>query len=326
MNIELHKIPIRKLVDGYVNSDEEGVKGWGGKLDIRPKYQREFVYKDKQRDAVIHTVRKGFPLNVMYWVKNVHCADEASVSYEVLDGQQRAISMCEYVNNNFSIDYKLFSNLTNDEQEQILTYELMVYFCEGADSEKLAWFETVNIAGAVLTKQELRNAVYSGPWLSDAKRYFSKTGCAAYKIANKYLTGAAIRQDYVETAIGWISDRDINEYMSKHQQAPDALELWSYFQSVITWTQGKFPNYRKEMKGVDWGNLYNKFKDETLDPAALEKEVSRLMRDDAIDNKKGIYAYVLDREERHLNIRAFSDNMKREAYERQNRVCNNCKK
>jgi hypothetical protein len=320
MKIELHKIPIRELVKDYRNSDEEGVKGYGGKLDIRPKYQREFVYKDEQRNAVINTVRNGFPLNVMYWVKN------SEQSFEVLDGQQRTISICAYIKNNFSIEYKLFNNLTNDEQEQILNYELMVYFCEGTDSEKLAWFEIVNIAGAVLTKQELRNAVYTGPWLSDAKRYFSKTSCPAYRIGNKYLTGTAIRQEYLETALDWISNGNINDYMSKHQQVPDALELWSYFQSVITWVQGKFPNYRKEMKGIDWGFLYNTYKDKTLDPAVLEKEISRLMQDDDVTNKKGIYAYVLDREERHLNISAFSDNMKREAYERQTRVCNNCKK
>jgi hypothetical protein len=320
MKIELHQIPIRELVKDYSNSDEEGVKGYGGKLDIRPKYQREFVYKDDQRNAVINTVRNGFPLNVMYWVKN------NEQSFEVLDGQQRTISICEYIKNNFSIEYKLFSNLTNDEQEQILNYELMIYFCEGEDSEKLAWFEIVNIAGAVLTKQELRNAVYTGPWLSDAKRYFSKTSCPAYQIANKYLNGTAIRQEYLETALDWISNGNINDYMSRHQQAPDALELWSYFQSVITWVQGKFPTYRKEMKGVDWGMLYNNHKDKTLAPAVLEKEISRLMQDDDVTSKKGIYGFVLDGEEHHLNIRAFTGNMKREAYERQQGICPVCKK
>jgi hypothetical protein len=326
VRIELHKIPIRELVNGYVNSDEEGVKGFGGKLDIRPKYQREFVYKDEQRNAVINTVRNGFPLNVMYWVKNNEQSDETKVSYEVLDGQQRTISICEYIKNNFSIEYKLFSNLANDEQEQILNYELMIYFCEGEDSEKLKWFEIINIAGAVLTKQEIRNAVYTGPWLSDAKRYFSKSSCPAYQISNKYLNGMAIRQEYLETAIDWISSGNINDYMSKHQRDPDALPLWTYFQSVITWVQGKFPTYRKEMKGIGWGNLHNNFKDKILDPAELEKQIVRLMRDDDVTNKKGIYAYVLDGEERHLNIRAFTDNMKREAYERQNGICPICNK
>jgi hypothetical protein len=320
MKIDLHKIPIRELVKDYRNSDEEGVQGYGGKLDIRPKYQREFVYKDKQRDAVIDTIRKNFPLNVMYWVKN------SDNSFEVLDGQQRSISICEYVNNNFSIEYKYFHTLTNDEQEQILNYELMVYFCEGTDSEKLEWFGIVNVAGAVLTKQELRNATYTGTWLSDAKRYFSKTSCIAHKIGITYLNGTPIRQDYLETALDWISNGNIQGYMSEHQHDPDALPLWSYFQSVITWVDGKFSNYRKEMKGIEWGFLYNQFKDKPLDPAALEEEIAKLMQDDDVTNKKGIYTYVLDGNERHLNIRAFTDNMKREAYERQNGICKKCGK
>jgi hypothetical protein len=320
MKIDLHQIPIRDLVNGYSNSDEEGVVGYGGKLNIRPKYQREFVYKDEQRNAVIDTVCKGYPLNVMYWVKN------GDGSFEVLDGQQRSISICEYLKNNFSIDYKLFANHTNDEKEQILNYELMVYFCEGNDSEKLAWFEIVNIAGAVLTPQELRNAVYTGTWLSDAKRYFSKTNCAAHQIGYKYLTGTVIRQEYLQTALDWISAGNIKDYMSKHQHDHTANELWSYFQNVITWVDSTFPNYRKEMKGIDWSVLYNRFKDENLDPKALEKEIARLMQDDDVGNKKGIYSYVLDREEKNLNIRAFTDNMKREAYERQQGICPNCKK
>ena len=320
MKIDLHKIPIRELVKEYSNSDEEGVQAYGGKLDIRPKYQREFVYKDEQRNAVIDTIRKNFPLNVMYWVKN------AEDSFEVLDGQQRSISICEYVKNNFSIDHISFENLTSDEQEQILNYELMVYFCEGTDSEKLKWFGIVNIAGAVLTKQELRNAVYTGPWLSSAKRYVCKPGCAASQIAGEYINGKAIRQEYLETALDWISNGNIEKYMSEHQHAPDALPLWTYFQSVITWVRGKFPNYRSEMKGLDWGNLYNTFKDKPLDPAELEKAISRLMRDDDVTSKKGIYAYILDGGERHLNIRAFTGNMKREAYEQQNGNCKNCGK
>lgn len=326
MKIDLHKIPIRELVENYSNSDEEGVKGYGGKLDIRPKYQREFVYKDAQRDAVINTVRKEFPLNVMYWVKNSYSSDETKISYEVLDGQQRTISICEYVKNNFPIEYKFFRTLNKDEQEQILNYELMVYFCEGTDSEKLEWFEIVNVAGAVLTKQELRNAVYTGPWLSDAKKYFSKTNCTAYKIANKYLNGAPIRQEYLEIVLDWISGGTIKNYMAEHQYDTDAIPLRTYFQSVITWVEGKFTTYRKEMKGIDWGMLYNNHKDKTLDATALEKEISRLMQDDDVTNKKGIYAYVLDGKEKNLNIRAFTDNMKREAYERQDGFCPVCKK
>lgn len=320
MKIELHKIPIHELFNGYSNSDEEGVIGYGGKLNIRPKYQREFVYKDEQRNAVIDTVRKSYPLNVMYWVIN------EDGTFEVLDGQQRSISICEYISNKFSIEYTLFNNLPKDQQEQILNYELMVYFCEGDDSEKLAWFQIVNIAGAVLTQQEIRNAIYTGTWVTDAKRYFSKTSCPAYQIGNKLLSGTPIRQDYLQTALDWISSGNIKEYMSTHQHDHTANEIWTYFQSVITWVNSTFPNYRNVMKGIDWGNLYNRFKGENLNPVELEKKIARLMLDEDVESKKGVYTYVLDNEEKNLNIRTFSENMKREAYERQEGICTNCKK
>ena len=189
MKIELKEISIREVSNGYKNDNEEGVVGFGGRLNIRPKYQREFVYKDKKRDDVIDTVKKQFPLNVMYWVKN------EDATYEVLDGQQRTVSICEYVAGSFSFNAMYFNNLTNVEQNQILDYKLMIYFCEGNDKEKLDWFKTINIAGEKLTDQELRNAIYTGTWLTDAKKYFSKTGCAAYGIGNDYMTGSPIRQD-----------------------------------------------------------------------------------------------------------------------------------
>jgi hypothetical protein len=318
MTIELHEIPVKDLVDGYADKKEEGVCGWGGRLDIRPPYQREFVYKDAQRDAVIETVRKGFPLNVMYWVKN------GENSYEVLDGQQRTISICQYVHDGYSINDLYWHTLTSDQQEQILAYKLMVYFCEGADSEKLAWFEIINIAGAVLTKQELRNATYTGQWLADAKRKFSKTGCAASDLAKDYINGSPIRQEYLEAALDWLSGGAIENYMAKHQHEPNANELWLYFQSVINWAQVVFPAYRKEMKGVPWGVLYNKYKDKKLDSAEIEKEVSRLMQDDDVTNKKGIYPYVLGEDEKHLSIRAFTASQKRAAYERQGGACPLC--
>ena len=319
MKIKLKEISIREIVNGYVNNDDEGVIGYGGKLNIRPKYQREFVYKDKQRDAVIDTVRRDFPLNVMYWV------DNGNDTYEVLDGQQRTISICEYVNGTFSINYQYFHNLEQDEKEQILDYKLMIYFCEGTDKEKLEWFKTINIAGEKLTDQELRNAIYTGEWLTDAKRYFSKNGCVAYGLGGDYLSGVAIRQDYLETTLKWISNDNIEEYMAKHQHSPNANELWLYFQSVINWVKVVFPNYRKEMKGIEWGRLYNEYKDVDFNSAELEKHIKELMMDEDVTNKKGIYEYLLDGKEKHLNIREFTPNQKREAYERQDGICPNCK-
>ena len=321
MQIELKSVTIRELVEGYIDSNEEGVVGYGGKLNIRPKYQREFVYKDKQRDAVITTINRGFPLNVMYWAV---CDDG---TFEIIDGQQRTISICQYVTSVFAYDMRYFHNLQNDEQAKILDYELMIYLCSGSDSEKLEWFRTINIAGEKLTDQELRNAVYSGSWVSDAKRYFSKTGCVAYKMASDYMKGAAIRQEYLETAIEWIAEKDrhnIEHYMALHQNDVNAAELWLYFQSVINWVKLIFPKYRKEMKGVEWGVLYNHFGSQPFDAVALEQRVSTLMQDEDVTNKRGIYTYLLTGEERHLSIRAFTDRMKREAYERQEGVCPIC--
>jgi len=318
MRIELKETTVRELTEGYKDNAEGGVVGFGGKLDIRPPYQREFIYKDKQRDAVIDTVTKNFPLNVMYW------SVRGDGNFEVIDGQQRTISLCQYVAGDFSINGLAFHNLPKDKREQILNYRLMIYFCSGADSERLDWFRTINIAGEQLSDQELRNAVYSGSWVSDAKRYFSKT--SRPKIGDDYLSGSAIRQEYLETAIDWISEGKIEGYMSKHQHDKDAKALWEYFQAVINWVKDVFPNYRKEMSGVQFGFLYNEFKGKKLDAKKLEKEIAKLMEDEDVTNKKGIYSYVLTGKEKFLNIRVFNDKQKREAYERQKGKCVKCKK
>ncbi|MBS1585272.1 MAG: DUF262 domain-containing protein [Bacteroidetes bacterium] len=318
MNIDLQEITVKELVKDYQDNEENGVVGFDGMLDIRPPYQREFIYKDKQRDAVIDTLTKGFPLNVMYW------AVRDGGGYELIDGQQRTISICQYVAGDFSFKNRYFDNLHADEKEQILNYKIMVYLCSGTDSEKLEWFKTINIAGEKLYEQELRNAVYSGLWVSDAKRYFSKNNCAAHGLGGDYLTGTPIRQEYLETTIKWISDNKIEQYMAEHQHEPTANELWLYFQSVINWVKVVFPTYRKEMKGIQWGTLYNQFKDGKYDTKKLEKQISELMQDEDVTNKKGIYEYLLTGNEKHLNIRAFSDNQKREAYERQKGICVKC--
>lgn len=317
MKIELKEVTIKKLTAGYSDNAEKGVVGYGGRLDIRPPYQREFVYGESQRNAVIDTVFNGFPLNVMYW------AVREDGGFEVIDGQQRTISLCQFVNGDFAFNFRYFHNLAEDEKEKFLSYKLMIYVCEGTDSEKLKWFETINIAGEKLTAQELRNAVYYGSWLSDAKKYFSKNGCPAYGIGSKLLNGSPIRQDYLETAISWISKGNIEIYMARHQKDPNANELWLYFQSVISWVNILFPKTRKEMKGVNWGELYNKYGSGSYDAAELEEEVSRLMADSDVKKKAGIYRYVFDHDEHHLDIRAFDDNTKREVYERQGGHCAN---
>ncbi|MDD4358299.1 MAG: DUF262 domain-containing protein [Candidatus Pacebacteria bacterium] len=319
MKIQLKEITVRELTKGFEDNAEAGVVGYGGKLDIRPPYQREFIYKDKQRDAVIDTITKEFPLNVMYW------AFREDGNFEIIDGQQRTISICQYTDGDFSINGLAFHNLPKDKQEQILNYKLTVYQCSGTDSEKLDWFRTINIAGEKLTDQELRNAVYSGAWVTDAKRYFSKNGCVAYQTGSDYLNGSPIRQDYLETAIKWISDGKIEEYMSEHQHDQNAAALWRYFQDVITWVSTTFTKKRKFMKGVEWGILYNTYKDEKCDTKKIEEETEKLILDDDVTKKSGIYLYILTHNEKYLSIRAFSDAIKQKVYEKQKGVCVKCK-
>lgn len=321
MEIKLNEISVREVVEGYIDNQENGVVGYHGKLDIRPPFQREFIYNEKERNAVIDTINKNFPLNVMYWCKN-------SDGYELLDGQQRTLSICQYVNGDFSLNNRFFGNLTKTEQDAIYDYKLMVYICEGTDKEKLDWFKIINIAGEKLTVQELRNAMYTGTWLYDAKRHFSKTGCPAYQIGEKLMNGSTIRQDYLETALKWISDKnkiEIEDYMAIHQHDEDSNELWMYYQNVLDWVKRLFPNYRKEMKGIDWGILFNKYKDHSYNSDKLEEQVKQLMMDDDVTKKSGIYTYLITGDEKYLNIRSFTDNQKREAYERQQGICPICK-
>jgi hypothetical protein len=318
MKIELKEISVRDLTAGYQDNEEAGVVGYGGKLDIRPAYQREFIYKDKQRNAVIETLTKDYPLNVMYW----SVRDDGN--YEVIDGQQRTISICQYVEGDFAFSGRYFHNLQADEKDQILNYPLMVYLCSGTDSERLEWFKTINIAGEELADQELRNAVYAGSWVSDAKRYFSKNQCPAYNLGSAYMNGTPIRQDYLETVIKWINGGNIEGYMATHQHDADAKPLWDYFQRVIEWVKSTFTTYRKPMKGLPWGVLYNQYKDAKHDAAELEQQISALVADDEIQNNKGIYLYVFDGQEKHLNLRTFTDPQKLAAYERQKGICPLC--
>ena len=327
MKTELQKISIQDVVrysmhlekcQGYSDKGEEGVYGMDGRLNIRPSYQREFIYKDTQRNAVINTVRNSWTLGLLHWVKN------RDGSYEVLDGQQRLISIGQYVSGDFSIKDLYFHNLTADQQRQILDYKLLVYFCEGSDSEKLDWFRTINIAGEKLYDQELRNAVYAGPWVSDAKRFFTRNGCPAYRIADKYLRGKMNRQDYLETAVKWVSNGNIEGYMAKYQHDKNAKDLWRYFSSVIDWVKKVFPTYRREMKGVPFGLLYNEYRNNEYNPEEVKVEVDRLMADEDVTKRSGIYTYIFTRNEKELNIRTFTDGEKRMAYEMQERICAHC--
>ena len=269
------------------------------------------------------TVTNGFPLNTMYWVVR----DDGR--YEVLDGQQRTISICRYVNGSFSHNMRYFTNLQPDEKEKILNYDLQVYFCEGSESEKLSWFKTINIAGERLTNQEIRNAVFAGSWTAEAKKIFSKSNCAGKLLSDKYVNANPIRQELLETALSWFVGKDdklICKYMGQHQNDANANELWVYFQFVIAWVKAMFIVYRKEMKGIDWGSLYNQYHENSYDPAQLEDEICSLIENEEVTNHKGIYYYLFDRKESHLSLREFDEKMKRKAYEQQGGICPLCKK
>lgn len=327
MKIKLHHIKIKDLFDGYLDSGDDGVVGYKGALDIRPPYQREFVYDLKKSEEVIHTVIKGFPLNIMYWVK------KNDGNYEILDGQQRTLSICKFLNHDYEItvdDHKYYwDSLPDEYYDSIINYELMVYICEGTNKEKREWFEIVNIGGEVLTTQELRNATYTGTWLSDAKRYFSKRNCVAYSLGNKFINGDPNRQQLLEKALRGICElegTDIDEYMSRHQHDADADELWQYYQDVIHWVQKVFVKYRKEMKGLDWCAFYNKYKDNKYNATEFENRIVSLFDDDDVTSYSGIYLYLLSGDERHLSIRAFDKRTIRATYEKQKGICPKCGK
>lgn len=345
MKIKLIKLPIKDLVSGYMeNESTSRIVAWGGKLDVRPEYQREYVYGEKQRDAVINTVLQGFPLNIMYFV------DRKDGTYEVLDGQQRIISICRYAANYYSVkipaptggyDTVNFPNLFDSDPEDpapftrqmFENYELMVYICEGTEKEKIEWFQIINIAGEELENQEILNAVLHSAWLTDAKSVFSRRNCAAYKNYGKYMAGDYIRQKYLETAFAWKADAEgitgkdaVADYMKAHRADQNANDLWIYFENVFKWVKKNFGPYDKSMKGVGWGYLYNAHKDDNLDPADLQTKMKELLADPEVQKKSGIYAYLLNGEEKSLNLRAFSESDKQTVYHQQKGICNICKK
>lgn len=328
MKIEKNAIKVSKLVDQYVNSDEEGVRGYSGKLDIRPRYQREFIYKPKQQELVIESILEGCPLNTMYW------AVRDDGTFEIIDGQQRTISICEFIENNYSVTNlftnnrpKSFSRLSDTVQKRILDYSLDIYLCYGTSEEKLRWFEKINVVGEKLKEQELLNAVYVSEWLLDAKRYFSKSNCSAWNIGKNYMSGTPIRQDYLHTVLKWITKGNIKEYMLNRMNQKDqsAEELWKYFNNIIDWIKATFPKTRpKLMQGIDWGYLYETYHKEYRNARDLEKRISELLKSDILKNAKGIYRFVLSGDKRDLSFRNFTNKEKWAKFEEQKGICVIC--
>lgn len=333
MTIKQIEVTVGDIARGYINNEEQGVRGYGGQLDIRPPYQREFIYNENEQQAVIATVLKGYPLNVMYWVRR---SEDAECPYEVMDGQQRTLSLCEYVDGKFAYDFKNFFNQPADIQKLILDYPLTIYLCEGEPSEKLEWFKTINIAGKPLNEQEINNAVYAGPFVTDAKRHFSKSNCGAYRLGKDLVNGTPIRQEFLKKALEWMAEHETREgkpqsvvgYMAEHQHDPNANNLWTYFQNVLNWTITNFDlkKFKKIMKGLNWALYYDKYHSTTLDTADLASRISKLILDSDVQKQMGIIPYVLTGDERHLDLRGFPDDIKLAVWEKQHHICPSCQK
>ena len=348
MEIIRKSITIRELCEGYVNESEtqieDAVKAYGGKLCVRPAFQRAFVYDKKQENAVIDTAMKGFPLNIMYWV------DNGDGTYDCLDGQQRTISLCNFVDGISSFSAEWFNGgkknyihtiqrIDPDMYERFMNYELEVYICRGAKAERMEWFRTINIAGEELYPQELRNANYVSPWLTDAKRYFSKANasstakCPAERIGGQYTNKNANRQEILAQVISWFigstEDADICQYMEDHINDPDASELWNYFNSVIDWINEIFPGvYDKGMASVNWGALYNQYGEDDLDPDDICAKFDELIEFKAskeLDiSVAKIVEYCITRDEKLLKHRQFSEPQRSTLYNRQKGICPDC--
>ena len=333
MTIKQIEVTVGDIARGYINNEEQGVRGYGGQLDIRPPYQREFIYNENEQQAVISTVLKGYPLNVMYWVRR---SEDAECPYEVMDGQQRTLSLCEYVDGKFAYDFKNFFNQPADIQKLILDYPLTIYLCEGEPSEKLEWFKTINIAGKPLNEQEINNAVYAGPFVTDAKRHFSKSNCGAYRLGKDLVNGTPIRQEFLKKALEWMAEHETREgkpqsvvgYMAEHQHDPNANNLWTYFQNVLNWTITNFDlkRFKKIMKGLNWALYYDKYHSTTLDTADLASRISKLILDSDVQKQMGIIPYVLTGDERHLDLRSFPEDIKLAVWEKQHHICPSCQK
>lgn len=335
MKIQKKYVTIDQLSRGFRDTIFGGVVAYDGKLNVRPAYQREFVYDNKKREAVVQSIIKGYPIGNMYWGKS-----SDGKGWDLIDGQQRTISICQYVDNQYAITYNgspcTFSNMITaypEMAESILKYDLLVYECSGAAEERLNWFRTINLTGEKLTDQEILNAVYSGEWVTMCRDRFSKNGCPAKKGGfERYVRGNPIRQEILEQVYQWKANdeglKKIEDYMAKHQDDKSVDELWNYYKDVMRWAQNLFPTYRKGITDAQaWGILYNTYKDEEYDPDELESEIAKLILDDDVRNV-GIIEYVLSRgtKESVLNIRQFTDAMKQKKYAEQGGYCPICGK
>ena len=309
----------------YSKVEAKGLFGWGGKLIIQPEYQRHYIYDDGKHDVdVIYSLLKKYPLGLLYFVRR------PDGMYEVLDGQQRITSFGRYVTGHFSIideddkREKQFSALPEDKRNRILGSPLTIYVCEGTESEIKQWFETINIVGMKLTEQEKRNAIFSGRFVTEAKKVFSNSSNSNMKKWRSYIKGDPKRQEILEEALCWVSkaekdDRLIDRYMSEHRENGDISELTDYFESVINWINSTFKDVESKMKGLEWGRLWRTYHHQGYDPDVLSEKIQRLLSDTQIEDQRGIWEYVLGGEQNTqlLDVRVFDPKTKEIVYRQQ---------
>lgn len=315
-------LTVDDICNGFVYNQLEGkgLFGLGGKLTIQPEYQRNYIYAEgggKREQAVIHSLLKGYPLGLIYFNKVE--ADK----FEVLDGQQRITSFGRFVTNKFAVmdgtNPQNFDSLPADQQKRIKNAKLLIYECEGTETEIKQWFETVNIAGVPLNEQEVLNAIYSGPFVTKAKEEFSNSQNANIQKWSAYIKGSANRQDFLERALDWVSKGDIGSYMSAHRNDKSIIELKAYFNAVIDWVATVFTDVLPEMRGLEWGRLYETYHGKSYDPGKMSAEVQKLVADDYVTNRKGIFEYLLggSTDKKLLAVRVFDEKTKRVVYNKQ---------
>jgi len=316
-------ITVKDICEGFVYSELEGkgLFGLAGKLTIQPEYQRNYIYASdggKREQAVIDSVLKGYPLGLIYFNK------VSKDQFEVLDGQQRITSLGRFVTDKFAIkdangNQQYFSGMAQDKRQKILETRLLIYECEGTESEIKEWFRTINIVGVPLNEQELLNAVYSGPFVTKGKEWFSNSQNPHIQKWSAYIKGSANRQDFWHTALDWVSHGKIGDYMSAHRYDDNIDEVKNYFDTVIDWVSTVFQDVEKEMRGLEWGRLYEIYHTKPYDPKKVSERVRALYADPYVKNRKGIFEYILGGEQdtKLLNVRIFDDATKKAVYAQQ---------
>lgn len=326
-------ISVKDICEGFEYNELEGkgLFGLSGKLTIQPEYQRNYIYAEENREAgVVESVLKEYPIGLIYFNK------VGKDTFEVLDGQQRITSLGRFITDKFAVKDEnglpqIFGNMAKDKQKKILETKLLIYECEGTESQIKEWFKTINIAGVPLNNQELLNAVYSGTFVTLAKEEFSNSQNANINRWSAYVSGSANRQQFLECALDWVSKGNIGDYMSKHRQDNNIDELKEHFNTVIDWVSSVFTDVESEMCGLEWGRLYEEYQDKPYNPTKASAEVHKLFGDFFVKDKRGVFEYILggNKETKLLNIRIFDEPTKRAVYEKQtsearNRIKSNC--